>query len=92
MLDQGFFETLEYKITEALEKIIDEKVKGFWCDGVLISEPDNYYSQKFINDNRQIQMSFFSGVFISITNKPFRCWSPTNKTSFSQRGFHFPNK
>ncbi len=53
MLYQGFCETFEYKISEALEIISDEKVKGFWCDGVLLSEPDHYYSQKFINNNRQ---------------------------------------
>lgn len=61
MLDQDFCETLEYKISEALENISDEKAKGFWCDGVLLSEPDNYYSQKFINDNRQAKMKAYIG-------------------------------
>jgi hypothetical protein len=61
MLDQDFCETLEYKISEALENISDEKVKGFWCDGVLLSEPDKYYSQKFINDNRQVKMKAYVG-------------------------------
>ncbi|PVD49336.1 hypothetical protein DC498_25555 [Terrimonas sp.] len=61
MLDQDFCETLEYKICEALESIRDEKVKGFWCDGILLSEPDNYYSQKFINDNRQTKLKAYVG-------------------------------
>lgn len=61
MLDQDFCETLEYKICEALENISDEKVKGFWCDGVLLSEPDSYYSQKFINDNRQTKLKAYVG-------------------------------
>jgi len=61
MLDQDFCEMLEYKISEALENISDEKVKGFWCDGVLLSEPDSYYSQKFINDNRQTKIKAYIG-------------------------------
>jgi hypothetical protein len=61
MLDQGFCETLEYKICDAFENISDAGVKGFWCDGVLLSEPDNYYSQKFINDNRQVKMKAYVG-------------------------------
>lgn len=61
MLDQNFCSTLEYRISKALENIKDEKVKGFWCDGVLLSEPDKYYSQKFVNDNRQVKMQAFVG-------------------------------
>jgi len=61
MLDQDFCETLENKISEALENISDEKVKGFWCDGVSLSESDKYYSQKFINDNRQAAMKAYIG-------------------------------
>ena len=61
MLDQSFCETLEYKICEALENISDDKVKGFWCDGVLPSEPDNHYSQKFINNYRQAKMKAYLG-------------------------------
>lgn len=61
MLDQNFCETLEYKTSEVLENINDENVIGFWCDGVLLTEPDNYYSQKFINDKRQVQMQAYVG-------------------------------
>ena len=61
MLDQSFCEMIEYKICEALENISDQKVNGFWCDGVLLSEPDNYYSQKFINDNRQTKLKAYVG-------------------------------
>lgn len=61
MLDQDFCEILEYKISLALENLGDEKVKGFWCDGVLLSEPDKYYSQKFINENRQVKMRAYIG-------------------------------
>ena len=61
MLDQDFCETLEYRICDALENIKDERVKGFWCDGVLLSEPDNYYSQKFINDSRRTKLKAYVG-------------------------------
>lgn len=61
MLDQNFCETLEYKISEVLKNISDKNVRGFWCDGVLLSEPDNYYSQKFINDKRQAKMKAYVG-------------------------------
>lgn len=59
MLGQNFCETLEYKISEALENVKDENLKGFWCDGVLLSEPNKYYSQKFVNDNRQVKLQAF---------------------------------
>lgn len=61
MLDQQFCETLEYKICEALANSGDEQVKGFWCDGVLLSEPGYYYSHKSINDNRQVKMKAYIG-------------------------------
>ena len=61
MLDQDFCEMLEYKICEVLENIRNEKVNGFWCDGVLLSEPDSYYSQKFINDNRRAKLKAYVG-------------------------------
>jgi len=62
MLDQEFFEFLEYEICKAFEYSINEETKGFWCDGVLLSEPDMYYSQKFVNDNREIKLKAFIGT------------------------------
>ena len=61
MLDQNFCETLEYKLCEVFENIGGENLKGFWCDGVLLSEPEKYYSQKFVNDNRRVKMQAFVG-------------------------------
>jgi hypothetical protein len=61
MLDQNFCERLEYRICNALENINAGEIKGFWCDGVLLSEPDQYYTEKFINDNRQVKMQAFIG-------------------------------
>ena len=61
MLDKDFCNILEYKISDALANIGNDKVKWFWCDGVLLSEPDNNYSHKYINDNRQTQMTAYAG-------------------------------
>lgn len=61
MLDQDFCEALEYKVSEALANLADKKLNGLWCDGILSSEPDSHYSQKFINDNRHIKMKAYVG-------------------------------
>jgi hypothetical protein len=61
MLDQAFCETLEYKLCDAFENSDDENLKGFWCDGVLLSEDNQYYTQKFVNDNRHVKMKAFVG-------------------------------
>ena len=61
MLDQNFCETLEYKLCDAFENLENENLKVFWCDGILLSEDDKYYSQKFVNENRQVKMQAFVG-------------------------------
>ncbi len=61
MIDQDFCEFLEYKISKAFEHSDNEETKGFWCDGVQTNLPDSYYSQKFVNDNRQIVLKAFIG-------------------------------
>ena len=61
MLDNIFCETLEHKLCDAFEIVDGENLKGFWCDGVLLSEDAKYYSQKFVNDTRQVKMQAFIG-------------------------------
>ena len=61
MIDQAFCELLEYEICRALENSDLEEIKGFWCDGVLMSKPEACYSQKFINDNRQMEFKALIG-------------------------------
>jgi hypothetical protein len=61
MLDQEFLITLEYKICAAFKSIDNESLNWFWCDGVLLSEPDSYYSQKSINDKRQAELKAYIG-------------------------------
>ena len=61
IIDKDFCEFLEYQICKAIEHSDNEETKGFWCDGVLLNQPDNYYSQKFVNDNRQLILKAFIG-------------------------------
>ncbi|HWJ28915.1 MAG TPA: hypothetical protein VNS32_20390 [Flavisolibacter sp.] len=61
MLNRDFCEFLEYEITKALKANLDERLKGSWCDGVLLPHSENEYSKKHVNDKRQIVMTAFSG-------------------------------
>ncbi len=61
MLEQDFCDFIEYQICKLLKYAGDEKTKGFWCDGVLPIEPDENYSPKFVNDNRQILLKAYIG-------------------------------
>jgi hypothetical protein len=61
MLDKDFCEFLEYEICKAFKHSDNEEIKGFWCDGVLLYQPDNFYSQKFVNENKQIILKAFIG-------------------------------
>lgn len=58
MIDQGFCEFLEYELCKAFEHSDNEAIKGFWCDGVLLSES---FTQKEVNDNRQVTLKAFIG-------------------------------
>ncbi len=61
MLDTKFCEFLEYEISKALANSIDDYLKGFWCDGILLPTFENEYSKKFVNDNRKIVIIAFIG-------------------------------
>ena len=61
MLDHDLLTFLEYEISKAFENSDNEAIKGFWCDGILLPESSNSYSQKFVNDNRQIILKAFIG-------------------------------
>lgn len=61
MLGQSVCSILEYKITEAFKSSNISGTKGFWCDGVLLCKPAEYYSKKYINDNRIITLKAFIG-------------------------------
>lgn len=61
MINQDFCEFLEYEICKAIELSNNDQIKGFWCDGILLNQPDSSYSQKFVNDNRQVILKAFLG-------------------------------
>lgn len=61
MINQDFCEFLEYEICKAIELSNNDQIKGFWCDGILLNQPDSSYSQKFVNDNRQVILKAFIG-------------------------------
>lgn len=61
IIDQDFCEFLEYEICKAFEYSDNDQIKGFWCDWILLNQPDSSYSQKFVNDNRQITLKAFIG-------------------------------
>ena len=61
IIDKDFCEFLEYEICKAFIHLDNDQIKNFWCDGVLLNQPDKFYSPKFVNDNRQITFKAFIG-------------------------------
>jgi len=61
MVDQTFCDLLEYEICRALRDSDFDETSGFWCDGVLMSKPDTYYSLKYLNENRKTELKAFIG-------------------------------
>ena len=61
MLDIGFCEFLEYEISKALSNYANDKVRHFWCDGILLPTFDNEYSRKFVHDNKKVKLTAFIG-------------------------------
>ena len=54
--------SLEYKLCEVFDRLCDdERTKGFWCDGVDLSEDEEHYSKKFVNDNRHLYLMAWAG-------------------------------
>ena len=62
MLDQEFCEYLEYEICKVFANNKNENLKHFTCDGVLLPTFESQYSQKFVNDNRQVLMTAYLGL------------------------------
>jgi hypothetical protein len=61
MIDQNFCDFLEYEICKAFKHSHNDAIKGFFCDGILLSEPDSQYSQKSVNDKRWVLLKAFIG-------------------------------
>ena len=62
MLDNEFCEFLERQISRAFANSGIDKVKHFWCDGIMLPTFENQYSKKFVNDNRKVVMTAFTGL------------------------------
>ncbi len=60
-MDQDFCDTLEHAISRAFQHMDNDKAKGFWCDGILLSQAAINYSKKYVNDNRQARLKAFIG-------------------------------
>ncbi len=52
--DEDFCARLEYHLTKTFESADDNKLKGFWCDGVLIPSIESQLTKKSVNDKRKI--------------------------------------
>lgn|GEM_PF-3166279 len=65
MLNTNFFTILEHAISRALHDTESSETKGFWYDRVLLSEGDDHYLQKSVNDNKQVTLKEFGSRSIS---------------------------
>ena len=61
MLNIEFCEYLEFQISKALKNSVSEEINGFWCDGIILKQPDIFYSQKTVNDKKQVILKAFIG-------------------------------
>ena len=61
MLNQDFFNFLEYHLTNAFSYSTDIIVRSLWCDGILLPSNENHYSKKVVNDNREVMVKAFIG-------------------------------
>lgn len=60
LINYGFLERTLCRMFDALD--IPE-FKGFWCDGVVLSEDDEHYSKKAVNDRRFILLDAWIGKY-----------------------------
>ncbi|MBL7829377.1 MAG: hypothetical protein JNJ57_22260 [Saprospiraceae bacterium] len=61
MLTQTFCEFLEFELCKAFSLSDNDQIKGFWCDGVLLDQPENAYSQQAVLDNKQVKLKAYIG-------------------------------
>lgn len=61
MLNEDFCIDIEYYLCNVFENRENEATRGFWCDGVLLSESENHYSPKYVNEHRQVTLKAFIG-------------------------------
>jgi len=61
MLDTDFCMLLEGEISKAFANSSNDKIKRFWCDGVLLPTFKVNILRTFLNDNRKITVTVFAG-------------------------------
>jgi hypothetical protein len=62
ILNDDFCSYLEFYLSGTFCNSKDDALKGYWCDGIHKTEPDNCYTKKFINDKRQTKFKADLGV------------------------------
>ncbi len=62
MLDNEFCDFLEYEISKVFSNSSNEKIRHFWCDGILLPTFETEYSEKFVNDNRKVTLAAYLGL------------------------------
>ena len=61
MIDNEFCSTLEYAIRRVLSATENDTTKGFWCDGVMTSGHDEYYSADSVKGSKCLILTAFVG-------------------------------
>lgn len=61
MIDQNFCDVLEHAVSGALRYLHSDETKGFWCDGILLSQSAINYSKKHVNEHREVLLKAFIG-------------------------------
>ena len=56
MIDENFLVHLEFAISNALQNADEKSRRSYWCDGILMPDSEDDYSQKKINDKRKITL------------------------------------
>ena len=60
-MTRDFLDFLEYEISNAFKESGNTEIQGFWCDGLLTSQPDHQYSKDAVGNNRFIILKAFTG-------------------------------
>ena len=58
MIDCGEF---EYALCGMFNVLDIPELRGFWCDGVILTEDDEHYSKKSVNDRRFVLLDAYIG-------------------------------
>jgi hypothetical protein len=61
LIDQDFCNNLERIISGAFQHLENKETRGFWCDGITLSQPESQYSKKHVNETRSVALKAFIG-------------------------------